>query len=148
MANNIVEGGNAMDLAVTDVLSIIDGADSPEEAIEMMTSQMKDESDPGAKSVYKDGIDRVNKRGLAMDPDESVQLDVSTIMNEVVEAEMSNYMVDQMDLVPYDFYFDNQVLYVDPKHYLDVYDELGDYAEKRFYKITKYCFFKYKEALN
>ena len=111
MANNIVEGGNAMDLAVTDVLSIIDGADSPEEAIEMMTSQMKDESDPGAKSVYKDGIDRVNKRGLAMDPDESVQLDVSTIMNEGVEAEMSNYMVDQMDLVPYDFYFDNQVLY-------------------------------------
>ena len=137
MANNIVEGGNAMDLAVTDVLSIIDGADSPEEAIEMMTSQMKDESDPGAKSVYKDGIDRVNKRGLAMDPDESVQLDVSTIMNEGVEAEMSNYMVDQMDLVPYDFYFDNQVLYVDPKHYLDVYNELGDYAEKRFYRIKK-----------
>ena len=58
-------------------------------------------------------------------------------MNEGVEAEMSNYMVDQMDLNPYDFYFDDTVLYVDPKHYLDVYDELGDYAEKRFYKIKK-----------
>ena len=34
------EGGNAMDLAITDVENIIDNA-SPEEAIEMMTSQMK-----------------------------------------------------------------------------------------------------------
>ena len=124
------EGGNAMDLAITDVENIIDNA-SPEEAIEMMTSQMKAEKDPNAKKAYQDGIDRV-KRGLATE-----NSDVSIIMNEGVEEEMSNYMVDQMDLVPYDFYFDNQVLYVDPKHYLDVYDELGDYAEKRYYKIKK-----------
>ena len=124
------EGGNAMDLAITDVENIIDNA-SPEEAIEMMTSQMKAEKDPNAKKAYQDGIDRV-KRGLATE-----NSDVSTIMNEGVEAEMSNYMVDQMDLNPYDFYFDDTVLYVDPKHYLDVYDELGDYAEKRFYKIKK-----------
>ena len=124
------EGGNAMDLAITDVENIIDNA-SPEEAIEMMTSQMKAEKDPNAKKAYQDGIDRV-KRGLATE-----NSDVSTIMNEGVEEEMSNYMVDQMDLNPYDFYFDDTVLYVDPKHYLDVYDELGDYAEKRFYKIKK-----------
>lgn len=124
------EGGNAMDLAITDVENIIDNA-SPEEAIEMMTSQMKAEKDPNAKKAYQDGIDRV-KRGLATE-----NSDVSTLMNEGVEAEMSNYMVDQMDLNPYDFYFDDTVLYVDPKHYLDVYDELGDYAEKRFYKIKK-----------
>ena len=124
------EGGNAMDLAITDVENIIDNA-SPEEAIEMMTSQMKAEKDPNAKKAYQDGIDRV-KRGLATE-----NSDVSTIMNEGVEQEMSNYMVDQMDLNPYDFYFDDTVLYVDPKHYLDVYDELGDYAEKRFYKIKK-----------
>jgi hypothetical protein len=124
------EGGNAMDLAITDVENIIDNA-SPEEAIEMMTSQMKAEKDPNAKKAYQDGIDRV-KRGLATE-----NSDVSILMNEGVEAEMSNYMVDQMDLNPYDFYFDDTVLYVDPKHYLDVYDELGDYAEKRFYKIKK-----------
>ena len=124
------EGGNAMDLAITDVENIIDNA-SPEEAIEMMTSQMKAEKDPNAKKAYQDGIDRV-KRGLATE-----NSDVSTLMNEGVEAEMSNYMVDQMDLNPYDFYFDDTVLYVDPKHYLDVYDELGDYAEKRYYKIKK-----------
>jgi len=124
------EGGNAMDLAITDVENIIDNA-SPEEAIEMMTSQMKAEKDPNAKKAYQDGIDRV-KRGLATE-----NSDVSTIMNEGVEEEMSNYMVDQMDLNPYDFYFDDTVLYVDPKHYLDVYDELGDYAEKRYYKIKK-----------
>ena len=124
------EGGNAMDLAITDVENIIDNA-SPEEAIEMMTSQMKAEKDPNAKKAYQDGIDRV-KRGLATE-----NSDVSTIMNEGVEEEMSNYMVDQMDLNPYDFYFDDTVLYVDPKHYLDVSDELGDYAEKRFYKIKK-----------
>ena len=124
------EGGNAMDLAITDVENIIDNA-SPEEAIEMMTSQMKAEKDPNAKKAYQDGIDRV-KRGLATE-----NSDVSTIMNEGVEEEMSNYMVDQMDLNPYDFYFDDTVLYVDPKHYLDVSDELGDYAEKRYYKIKK-----------
>ena len=124
------EGGNAMDLAITDVENIIDNA-SPEEAIEMMTSQMKAEKDPNAKKAYQDGIDRV-KRGLATE-----NSDVSILMNEGVEAEMSNYMVDQMDLNPYDFYFDDTVLYVDPKHYLDVYDELGDYAEKRYYKIKK-----------
>ena len=94
------EGGNAMDLAITDVENIIDNA-SPEEAIEMMTSQMKAEKDPNAKKAYQDGIDRV-KRGLATE-----NSDVSTIMNEGVEAEMSNYMVDQMDLNPYDFYFDD-----------------------------------------
>lgn len=124
------EGGNAMDLAITDVENIIDNA-SPEEAIEMMTSQMKAEKDPNAKKAYQDGIDRV-KRGLATE-----NSDVSTIMNEGVEQEMSNYMIDQMDLNPYDFYFDDTVLYVDPKHYLDVSDELGDYAEKRYYKIKK-----------
>lgn len=124
------EGGNAMDLAVTDVENIIDN-ESPDEAIEMMMSQMKAEKDPNAKKAYQDGIDRV-KRGLTTE-----HSDVSTIMNEGVEQEMSMVMIDQMDIDPNDFYFDDQVLYVEPRSYSEVIDELGDYAEKRYYKIKK-----------